>query len=137
MQESMTDRKLLLALLAGFALGALVLASIGLYGVMAYAVANRQRELGVRLALGATRGEIVGDVLRRGLAMTGAGLLVGLPAAVAAGTLLAGQLYGVRSTDPVALAGAALAVTMVAILASVVPALRAAGLDPATALRNG
>ena len=136
MQESMTDRKLMLAMVAVFSLVALSLACIGLYGVMAYAVANRRRELGIRMALGARRLEIIGDVLGRGLRLTAAGLLVGLPAAALAGRYLSSELFQVPSTDLLALTATALVVTAIATLASLIPAFRAAAVDPTTALRS-
>ena len=136
MQDSMTDRKLMLAMVAIFSLVALGLACIGLYGVMAYAVANRRRELGIRMALGAKRREIIGDVLGRGLRMAAAGLLVGLPVAAVAGRLLSSELYQVPPVDALALGVTGLVVLLIAVLASLIPALRAAGVDPTTALRS-
>jgi predicted permease len=136
MNGSMLQRKVVLGLVATFATAALSLACIGLYGVMAYAVAIRRREFGIRMTLGARRAEIVSDVLRGGLSITAVGLVLGLAATAAAGRLLAGQLFEVRGSDPIALGVTTLTVAAVAMLASLVPALRAASVDPATALRG-
>jgi putative ABC transport system permease protein len=130
------QRKVVLGLVAAFAVAALVLASIGLYGVMAYVVATRRREIGIRMALGARREAILAQMLRSGLAMTSAGLAVGLLAVAGAGRLLASELFQVRSHDPLALGVTAITVAAVAMLASLVPAVRAASLDPTTVLRS-
>jgi predicted permease len=136
MNDSLLQRKVVLGLVAAFAVAALVLASVGLYGVMAYAVVTRRREIGIRMALGARRGEIVAHVLRSGLAMTAVGLAIGLAAVAGAGRLLGSELFEVRSSDPLALGATVLTVVAVAMLASLVPALRAASLDPTTVLRG-
>lgn len=136
MTESLAERKVVLGLVATFAIVALALASIGLYRVMAYAVANRRRELGIRMALGARRAEVMRQVLRQGLTMMGLGMLIGLAGVAAAGRLLASELYQVPSADPIAIAGTAAAVGVVAVLASLIPALRAARVDPMTVLRS-
>jgi predicted permease len=114
---------------------ALVLACVGLYGVTAYAVAQRIGEIGIRMALGADRPRILGLVLRGALWQLGIGLAVGVPAALAGGRLLANQLYGVKSYDPAVLALAAAVLTACALLAGFVPAQRAASIDPIRALR--
>ena len=123
------------ALLTGlFAAAALALAAVGVYGVIAHGVARRRREIGVRLALGAPRGRVLGGVLAEGLGLALLGLAAGLPAALAAGRLLQSQLFGVSSTDPWTLAGAALALAGTAAAAAWLPARRAAAVDPASAL---
>jgi predicted permease len=123
--------------LAGlFGVVALLLAAIGLYGVTAYSVARRTTEIGVRMALGADRGKVVSLVLSSAFRRVAIGLLLGLPLAVGAGYLLSAQLYGVTFWDPVALGIAATALAVAAFIASVVPARRAAGLAPMTALRT-
>jgi predicted permease len=123
--------------LAGlFGLLALVLAAIGLYGVTAYSVARRTSEIGVRIALGADRGNIIGLVLASAFRRVAVGLVLGLPLAVGAGYLLSAQLYGVKFWDPVALSVAAGALAVAALVASMVPASRAATLAPMTALRT-
>jgi predicted permease len=119
-----------------FGLLALVLACVGLYGVTAYAVARRTSEIGIRMALGADRPNIVGLVLRGALLQLGAGLAIGIPVALAAGRLLANQLYGVKSHDPVILALAAAVLAACAVVAGFVPARRAASIDPMQALRT-
>jgi len=114
---------------------ALILACVGLYGVTSYAVSRRTNEIGIRMALGADRGNVLGLVLRAALAQLGLGLAVGIPAALAGGHLLAHQLYGVRSYDPAILGAAALVLAACAIFAASVPARRAAKVDPMVALR--
>jgi predicted permease len=114
---------------------ALVLASVGLYGITAYSVARRTSEIGVRTALGATPQRVVGMVLGGALAQAAIGIAVGIPAALAAGRLLAGQLFGVKASDPVILTVAAAILAVCATLAGVIPALRASSLDPVRALR--
>ena len=136
MADSLAQRKVLLGLVATFALAALMLASIGLYGVMSYAVANRRRELGIRMALGARRAEVMRHVLGEGLMMMAVGLVIGLGGVAAVGRLLASELYQVPTVDPMAIAVTSVAVAVVAALASLIPALRAAGVDPITALRS-
>jgi predicted permease len=133
---SVGPRRLSALLLGGFATLALVMASLGLYGVMAYAVAQRTRELGVRLALGAARGNVLGLVLRQGLTLALAGGAVGLAGALALSRLLQSQLYGVRAADPATLAGVVLLLGAVAFVAALVPARRATRVDPAVALRG-
>jgi predicted permease len=114
----------------------LVLAAIGLYGVLAYMVERRTSEIGVRMALGANRGRVVGMVLAGALWQMGVGLGIGIPAAIGAGTLMTTQLFGVRPWDPVMLAIATLLLGAAALVASVIPAWRAACVEPMTALRT-
>ena len=114
----------------------LVLAAIGLYGVTAYAVARRTREFGVRIALGATRGDILRMVLRQGLALTLAGSAAGLVLAGAAAQVTASMLFGVTPIDPPTFAGSALLFLAVGLAACVVPALRATRIVPIHALRH-
>ena len=136
MARSMTERKVLLGLVTAFATTALLLASIGLYGVMAYAVVTRRRELGIRLALGARRVVIIGDVLRHGAVMLAAGITIGIAGVVGVGRLMASQLYQVRPADPLAILGTTSVMAVVALVATLIPALRAAGIDPIAVLRN-
>jgi ABC-type antimicrobial peptide transport system permease subunit len=125
------------ASLAGlFGVVALILAAIGLYGVTAYSVARRRSEIGVRMALGADRGNVIGMVLGSAFKRVAIGLVLGAPLAVGAGYLLSAQLYGVSFWDPVALSVAAAALAFAAFVASVVPASRAAALAPIVALRT-
>src|SRR5579871_479683 len=114
----------------------LVLAAVGLYGVLAYTVERRTGEIGVRMALGADRGRVVAMVLGAAFWQVGLGLAVGLPAAIAAGKLMATQLFGVKPWDPAMLALAVLLLGLAALLASWIPAWRAAGVQPMVALRT-
>jgi putative ABC transport system permease protein len=118
-----------------FAVLGLAVAATGLYGVLSYSVTERRREIGVRAALGATRGRVIGLVLRQGLAFTVAGLALGLLAAAGASRLLSGLLFGVTPYDTVAFAVAPAVLIVVALAACLVPAWRAAAVDPAEALR--
>jgi predicted permease len=131
------DQQRAVATLAGlFGVVALGLAAIGLYGVTAYSVARRTNEIGLRMALGADRGRVIGIILGGAFRRVLAGLLLGLPLAVGAGYLLSAQLYGVTFWDPAALSVAAAALAAVAFVASIVPAARAAALHPMKALRH-
>ena len=115
----------------------LVLAAVGLYGVMAYTVEQRTNEIGVRMALGADRGGVVRMVLRGAFSQIGVGLALGIPAAMAAGRMMTSQLFGVKPWDAVALTIATLTLAVAALLASLIPASRAAAVEPMVALRNG
>lgn len=122
--------------LAGlFSIVALLLAAVGLYGVTAYTVARRTNEIGIRMALGADRAEVIRLVLRGAFNRVLAGLILGLPLAVGAGTLISAQLYGVSSWDPPALATAASALAICSAFAAMIPAFRAASVSPMDALR--
>jgi macrolide transport system ATP-binding/permease protein len=118
-----------------FGLLALVLACVGLYGVTAFAVARQTNEIGVRMALGADRRNVLGLVLRAAFAQLGLGLAIGIPAALAGGRMLERQLYGVKSHDPMILGLATVILTACAVLAALVPARRATRVDPIVALR--
>ena len=131
------DQQRAVSSLAGLFGGiALVLAAIGLYGVTAYSVARRTSEIGVRMALGADRRRVIGLVLGGAFRRVAVGLLLGLPLAVGTGYLLSAQLYGVSFWDPVALGVATGSLAVAALIASVVPAVRAAALAPMRALRT-
>jgi putative ABC transport system permease protein len=132
---SAAERRFALIVFEAFALAALVLAAAGLYGVVSGSVAERTREIGVRSALGATRGNILGLVLRRGLTLTGAGAVLGVLGAAAASRAIAAMLFGVSPLDLVTYAGVTMLLAAVAVIASGVPAIRAARVDPASALR--
>jgi putative ABC transport system permease protein len=136
LSASLEQRRFDLELLAGFATAAMLLAGLGLYGVIAYSVAQRTQEIGVRMALGAERRAVVGLVIRDGLGLTAAGLGVGLVAAAMLSQVLRSQLYGVGTLDPVAYVGVVVVFGVVALAASVIPARRAAGVDPIVALRT-
>jgi putative ABC transport system permease protein len=114
---------------------AMILAAVGLYGVLAYAVVRRTREIGVRLALGARPADVVRMVMRRGLALVGTGLAAGCLLAAVAARLLTSTLYGVSPADPLSWIGAAVVLMLVAVLANLIPALRAARVEPSRALR--
>jgi len=131
-----TFRERLIAYLSSF-FGALAvaLASIGLYGVLAYAVAQRTREVGIRMALGAQRGDVVRMIVRESLALVLVGLLIGAGAALAFARLTVSMLYGVTPTDPASIVAAVLIMVAVSLLASAIPARRAAKTDPMVALR--
>jgi predicted permease len=122
--------------LGSFGFTGLVLAALGLYGVLSYLVSQRTREIGIRLALGATSWMVCRLVLRRGLGLTAGGLVLGLGAALGLTRLLSGLLIAVSPTDPVVLGGLSLLLSLVALLASVLPARRAARVDPAISLRS-
>ncbi len=119
-----------------FGVVALVLACVGLYGVTAYYVVRRRSEIGVRMALGATRPGVVGLVLRRVLVQIGFGLLLGIPCAFLTGHLMKSQLYGVQSYDPAALLGSISMLAFSALVAGFLPARRAASIEPMKALRT-
>jgi putative ABC transport system permease protein len=130
------QRRFSMALLGTFAALALVLGIVGVYGVTAYLVAQRTREVGVRLALGAQPAQVVAMVIRQGMAVAAAGLVAGLAGALAAGRLMTGLLYGVSPHDLWTLAGVTMVIALATLAANWVPALRAAHVDPLTALRS-
>jgi ABC-type antimicrobial peptide transport system permease subunit len=114
---------------------ALVLSAVGIFGVMSYMVTRRTRELAIRMALGAARSQMLGLVLREGLGVSSIGAGIGLLAAIALSRVMAGYVYGISSTDPLTLLAACLLLLSVALLASYIPARRAAKVDPIVALR--
>jgi predicted permease len=114
----------------------LVLAAVGLYGVMAYTVEQRTNEIGLRMALGADRGGVIRMVLRGAFLQVGIGLALGIPLAIGAGRLMTDQLFGVKPWDPIMLTLATLLLCLAGLFASVVPTWRAAGVEPMVALRN-
>jgi predicted permease len=114
----------------------LLLAAVGLYGVLSYSVEQRTSEIGLRMALGADRGQVVRLVMRGALLQVGVGLAIGIPAAVAAGRLMSGQLFGVRAWDPLMLAAASAVLLAAGLVAALLPARRAAAVDPMVALRS-
>lgn len=133
---AVSSRRYLLVLLGAFAIVALLLAVIGVYGVIAFAVAQRTREIAIRIALGARQSAVHALVLRRGLRLVGVGLAIGAIAALALTRLLSTLLFGVRSADPWTYGLVSLLLVLVAVVASAVPAWRAARFDPAIALRS-
>jgi predicted permease len=124
-------------LLTAFGLLALGLASIGLYGILAYSVNQRRREIGLRMALGATQGTVLGLILREGMSLVLAGVGIGLVASTLVGRVVSRMLYGVTASDPLSIAGAAVILSAVALLACYLPARWAARVDPLQALREG
>jgi predicted permease len=134
--DSLASRRFALEILAFFAATALLLAAIGIYGVMAYFVSQRVREIGVRMALGAQRGDVLKLVVRQGMSLALAGVVLGLVASLLLMRLIAGLLFGVSSTDPVTLVIFTALLAAVALLANYIPASRAARIDPMVALRH-
>jgi putative ABC transport system permease protein len=134
--EAVAHERFAALLLGGFALTALVLAALGMYGVMAYVVRARTREIGIRMALGARAGEVFGRVVGRGLFLSGAGAGLGLLGAGAASRVLSAWLFGVSPTDPVVFAAVVVLLLLVSALACALPARRAAHVDPLVALRD-
>ena len=130
-----TTERLVAGLAMAFGVLATMLAALGLYGVMAFMVARRTREIGIRMALGALRGNVLWLVMREVALVTGVGIAVGLPLAYGAGHLVQAQLFGVQAWDLAALAGATLIIAMAAALAGFLPARRATAIDPINALR--
>jgi predicted permease len=134
-QQSVAERRFQVLLAGAFAATALLLASLGIYGVVSYSVTRRTNEMGIRMALGAQSYNIYGMVLRQAMTPVVLGLAAGLGAALAAGRVLASLLYEVSPRDPFTIAAVALLLAAVGLAACVLPALRATRLDPLTALR--
>lgn len=129
------QEKLIAQLVSFFGLLALLLACIGLYGVMAHGVVRRTKEIGIRMALGAERRSIIWMVLRETLVLILLGVAIGVPAAIGAGRLVASQLFGLSVIDPVTLGGATFILTVIAVLAGLLPARKASQVNPLIALR--
>lgn len=134
-QENFKQDRLIAQLVSFFGALALILASIGLYGVMAHGVARRTNEIGIRMALGAQGGNIAWMILRETLVLVVLGLVIGVPIALFAAKFVASQLFGLQAADPAALIGAAVVLTLVALFAGYFPARRASRVNPLTALR--
>lgn len=134
--DNFNGERLISRLTGLFGLLALVLASVGLYGITAYSVARRTNEIGVRMALGANRGNVVALVMSRALLLVAVGLAIGIPVALLGGRLMRSQLFGVRTYDPLTLAGAVFVLAAFAALAGFIPARRAASIEPMNALRQ-
>ena len=135
-KESIAQERMLARLAAGFGVLALLLAAIGLYGLMTFVTARRTGEIGLRMALGAKRGDVVRMVLLEAFRLVATGLVVGIPLAYAATRLLRNQLFDVPAGDPVSIVAAVVVLTGAAAVAALVPALRAARVDPLVALRT-
>jgi predicted permease len=135
LDHEVAQRRVQATLLGALAALALVLACVGIYGVLSYLVTRRTQEIGVRLALGADGWDILRSVARRGMALTGAGIVLGTAGALALSRLISGMLYGVSASDPLVYGGASLIFALVALAACLIPARRAARIDPISALR--
>ena len=133
--DSVADRRLPMLILGGFAVAALLLGAIGVYGIVGYSVAQRTQEFGIRMALGARRSDVVRMVLGQGLRLALCGLLIGLAGSLAVARLITGLLFGITPADPATLAATSLLILGVALLACYIPARRAARVDPMVALR--
>jgi len=136
LESSLGQRRLSMILLGAFSAIALLLASLGIYGVLAYSVTQRSRELGIRMALGAARGRVLRLVIGQGMALAVIGIAIGLAGALALTRLLASQLYSITPTDPGTFAAVAFLLAAIAFVATLVPALRATRVDPVVALRE-
>ena len=130
------EERLVASVSGTFGLLALLLTSVGLYGLMAHTVNRRSSEIGIRMALGAERGRIARMILHETLLLVACGLVFGVPAAVLASRLIASQLFGLKSSDPVTLLAACVLMAAVTMMASYLPARRAASVDPMQALRS-
>lgn len=134
--SSLSERRFTMILLAAFAAAALALAAIGIYGVMAFSVAQRSREIGLRLALGAQKRDVLAMVVGEGMAFAGIGVAVGVVCGLALGRTLSNMLFGVEPGDPATFLFISLLLALVALLACWLPARRAAKVDPMAALRQ-
>jgi putative ABC transport system permease protein len=134
--SSIASRRFSMILLGSFALLALLLSSLGIYGVVSYLVGQQTREIGIRIALGAQRGDVMRLVLGDGAKMALIGVALGLAAAVGLTRLMTSVLFGVSATDPLTFGGVALLLALVALAAAYIPARRATRVDPLVALRH-
>ena len=135
LSTSLSFQRFSMTLMSIFAGLALILAALGIYGVIAYSVVQRTHEIGIRMALGAHPGDVLGLVIRQGMTLAGIGVVIGVAGALATTGFLASQLYGVKPADPVILTAVAVTLGIVALLACYIPARRAARVDPLVALR--
>jgi putative ABC transport system permease protein len=133
---SLGQRRFALTLLSAFSVLALLLAAVGIYGVVSYTAAQRTREVGVRMALGARRADVLGLFVREAVTLAAVGVGTGLVLCAAATRLLSGLLFGVKPTDPLSYAAVSVLLAGAVLAASFLPALRAAGISPIEALRN-
>jgi predicted permease len=135
-EGSLVQERLMAILASSFGVLALVLAAVGLYGVLAYAVARRRNEIGIRFALGARPGRVLGMVIRDAAQLLALGVVIGLPAAWAASRFISSMLFGVKPTDPATIAWASSVLILVGLLAAFLPAYRASHVNPMETLRN-
>jgi ABC-type antimicrobial peptide transport system permease subunit len=133
--KAVSPRRFIMWLLTAFAVQALVLACLGIYGVVSYSVTERTREIGIRMALGASRGDVQRRVLRETLTLAAVGAVIGLIGAFAAARIITSLLFGLTSTDPATFAGTIAVLAAVALIAGYIPARRASRIDAMTALR--
>jgi ABC-type antimicrobial peptide transport system permease subunit len=132
---TLSPERMLAVVSAAFGALALLLAVVGLYGVLAYAVARRTREIGIRMALGAAQGQVVGAVLRDAFLMAGAGLFLGVPLSLLASRWIASFLYGLKPGDPATYIGVVVVLSAAAAAAAIIPSRRASRVDPMIVLR--
>jgi putative ABC transport system permease protein len=136
LSESLARRRLYMILLGVFAGAALLLAGVGIYGVVSYSVSQRRREMGIRIAIGAERGDVLRLVLGQGARAATLGIALGMAAALALTRLMASLLFGVSAADPLTFLAVALVLTIAALAASYIPARRAMRVDPMVVLRH-
>jgi ABC-type antimicrobial peptide transport system permease subunit len=134
--DAVATPRILMAALGAFALVALFLSAVGIYSILAFYVLRRVHEIGIRVAMGATGGRVMGLILRRGLALVALGLVLGLGGAAYLARFLQEQLFEVQATDPGTFAGVSLGLLLVAVLAALIPAWRAVRVDPVRALQT-
>jgi ABC-type antimicrobial peptide transport system permease subunit len=133
--RAVSPRRFVVLLLGGFALFALLLASLGIYGVVSYGVSQRTQEIGIRMALGASASSLQAGIIGQTLGLAGIGMLLGAGASLVLARMLGGLLFGVTATDPLTFLGMPLVLALVAVLAGYLPARRASRIDPSIALR--
>jgi len=136
LRQSLAYRRFVTGLLGAFALPALLLAALGIYGVIAYLVAQRGREIGIRMALGARRVDVLALVLREGMRLAAVGVLLGTVGAIATTRWLSSELYETSATDPLTFVIAAVILAGISLCASLIPARRATTIDPARTLQS-
>jgi ABC-type antimicrobial peptide transport system permease subunit len=134
-ESDVTNESIIAFLAISFGILASFLSAVGLYGVLSFSITQRTREIGIRMALGASRRSVVGMIMREVLWLAGISIAVAVPAAILLGRYLNSQLYGVSHTDPFTLACVVVLVSLVALVAAMIPARRAAGVNPTKALR--
>jgi putative ABC transport system permease protein len=134
--DSLGQERLIAQIMGFFAFVALALAAVGLYGLISYSVTQRTREIGLRMALGADAGRVLSATIRQALTLALSGMVIGVLVALAASRVMANLLYDISPVDPLTYVGVSLVLVIVAVVAGLIPALRATRVDPATALRH-